>query len=176
MYLNPTFARYLAPSDPTPSAADLSAAYWIACSGTDLLVAAVITDSIAINGVGEITVGDAAQILVDGLNDGITRPGQDDHDVFVNPAGTALAYNRPIPGATLVARATPASNWRFEIRIPFSSLWAGILPGSEIGYTIGLWDNDTTPTPNALGTPGPDSVDRVMVGSKWSIKLPTPTP
>lgn len=175
MYLNAANARYLMPAA-TPAAADLSAAYWVACSGTDLLIAAVITDSVIINGVGSIEVGDAGQMLIDGLNDGIVRPGQDDHDVFTNPAGALLSYGRPLAGATVVARTTPASNWRYEIRIPFASLWAGITAGGEIGYTLGLWDNDTTPTPNILGTPGPDSVDQVMLGSKWTLQIATPTP
>ena len=125
-YLSASNRVYLAPGAPTPSAADMSAAYWLACSGNDLLVAGVITDSVVMAGVGDIYVGDAAQIMVDGLNDGITRPGQDDHDFFVDTQSRALDYNLPIPGATVVARSTPGSNWRFEFKIPLSSIWAAM--------------------------------------------------
>lgn len=174
MYLNADNAVYLQPLSPAPSAADLSGAFWLACNGADLLVAGVITDSVVIQGVGDIYVGDAAQIVVDGLNDMIVRPGQDDAELMVNPAGDLRTYNRPVAGATVVARTTPASNWRFEMRVPWSALWERIDAGWTLGYTFGLWDNDTTPTPVA-GTPGPDTVDRVMMGKRGQLALPTPT-
>lgn len=174
-YLSASNDVYLAPLA-TPSAADMSAAYWVACSGNDLLVAGVITDSVPMQGVGDIYVGDAAQIMIDGTNDGITRPGQDDHDYFVDTQSRALDYNRPIPGATVVARTTPGSNWRFEMKVPLSAIWASIGNGSALGYTFGLWDNDTTPTPLPGGTPSADTVDQVMIGPNGALSLPTYTP
>jgi hypothetical protein len=174
--LNAGNAEYLSPLDPTPSAADMSGAFWMACSGNDLLVAGVITDSVVISGTGNIYVGDAAQVSIDGRNDApITRPGQDDHDIMVDPLSRHVSYNRPLVGVTVVARTTPGSNWRFEMRVPFSSLWSGITAGGTIGRLYGIWDNDTTPTPNALGTPGPDQVDQIMVGSRGALQLPTAT-
>ena len=175
-YLSAANRVYLAPGAPTPSAADASAAYWLACSGNDLLVAGVITDSVPMAGVGDIYVGDAAQVIIDGLNDGITRPGQDDHDFFVDTQSRALDYNRPITGATVVARSTPGSNWRFEMKVPLSAIWAGIGNGSALGYTFGIWDNDTTPTPLPGGTPSADTVDQVMIGPDGALSLPTYTP
>jgi hypothetical protein len=173
-YLKASNRVYLAPGAPTPSAADLSSAWWVACSGNNLLVAGVITDSVVINGVGDIYVGDAAEVQIDGLGDNITRPGQDDHSFMFNPAGLAIDGNRPIPGATVVARTTPGSNWRFEMSIPLSSIWEPI--GANIGKVFGLWDNDTTPTPLPGGTPAADTVDQVMVGGRSVLALPTATP
>ena len=175
MYLNAANAAYINPAA-TPAAADLSAAFWMACSGTNLLVAGVITDSVVMVGAGDIYVGDAAQVQIDGLNDNITRPGQDDHDLFVNPDGLLLNYSRPVAGATVVARTTPASNWRFEMSIPLSEIWSLITNGSIVGRRFGLHDNDATPTPLPGGTPSADSVDRVMIGPKGSIQMPTAAP
>lgn len=174
-YLNAANAAYIYPAA-TPAAADLSAAFWMACSGDNLLVAGIITDTVVMTGTGAIYVGDAAQVQIDGLNDDITRPGQDDHDLFVNPAGLLLNYNRPVPGATVVARATPGSNWRFEMSIPLAQIWAQITSGSVIGRRYGLHDNDVTPTPLPGGTPSADSVDQVMIGAKGSIQMPTAAP
>ena len=175
MYLNAGNAEYLMPAA-TPSAADLSGAFWLACSGNNLIAAGVITDSVPMVGVGDIYVGDAAQMQIDGRGDGITRPGQDDHDLFVNPDGLLLNYGRPVVGATVVARTTPASNWRFEVSIPLAQLWAQIAGGSLLGVRFGLHDNDATPTPLPGGTPGPDSVDRVMIGPVKVITVPTAAP
>ena len=175
-YLSASNRVYLAPGAPPPSAADMSAAFWMACSGNNLMVAGVITDSVVMDGVGAIYVGDAAQVRIDGLGDGITRPGQDDHDVFVNPAGAHSAENRPMAGATVVARTTPGSNWRFEMSIPLSSIWLGIGNGSIIGKAWGLWDTDVTPTPLPGGTPAMDAVDQVMLGPASQLALPTSTP
>jgi len=175
MYLNAANAEYMMPAA-TPSAADLSGAFWLACSGNSLIVAGVITDSVTMVGLGDIYVGDAAQIQIDGINDGITRPGQDDHDLFVNPDGLLLDYGRPVPGATVVARTTPASNWRFEMSIPLAQIWAQITGGSLVGRRFGLHDNDATPTPLPGGTPSADSVDRVMIGPAGAIQVPTLAP
>lgn len=169
-------AAYMAPGDPTPSAADLSAALWLACSGNNLLAAGIITDSVVIQGVGDIYVGDAAQLGLDMLNDKIVRPGQDDQELMVNPAGLLENYRRPIAGATVQARTTPGSNWRFEFSVPLSALWPYLGDGATIGYLLGLWDNDVTPTPQPSGTPGPDSVDRILIGPRDALALPTPTP
>lgn len=167
---------YLAPAAPTPSAANTSGAFWMACSGNTLLVAGVITDSVVYAGAGDIYVGDAAQIQIDGKGDGITRPMQDDHDFFVDTLSNLLDYNLPVTGATVVARSTPGSNWRFEMSIPLSSIWTGIGNGSNIGKLYGIWDNDITPTPRPGGTPSLDSVDRVMIGAPSYLSLPTSTP
>lgn len=174
VYLNAANRAYLAPLIPTPSAADMSGAFWMACSGNNLLVAGVITDSVVMAGVGDIYVGDAAQVSIDGKGDGITRPGQDDHDFMVDTASNLLDYNRPVTGATVVARSTPGSNWRFEMSVPLSSIWTPL--GANIGRLFGIWDNDTTPTPLPGGTPSADTVDQVMIGGPSYLALPTPTP
>jgi len=167
MYLNASNAAYLMPAA-TPSAADLSGAFWVSCSGNDIIIAGVITDTVIINPPGALlTVGDAAQIMIDGRADGIVRPGQDDHDLFVDPLGRLLDYNRPVPGATVVARVTPGSNWRFEMSVPIAHLWVGLRAGSTMGLRFGLFDNDGT------ATPGPD---RVMIGQPGQITLPTAAP
>jgi hypothetical protein len=174
--LNAGNAAYINPAA-TPSTADMSGAFWMACSGVNLLVAGIITDSVVISGTGDIYVGDAAQVSIDGRNDGITRPGQDDHDIMIDPLSRHLSYNRPLAGATVVARTTPGSNWRFEALIPFSSIWSGVTAGATIGRLYGIWDNDTTPTPNPTGTPFVlDAVDQVMLGAKSSLQMPTATP
>jgi len=67
----------------------------------------------------------------------------------------------------VVARVTPGSNWRFEMRIPIARIWASLVGGSTIGRTFGLHDNDGT------ATPGPD---RVIIGQPGQITLPTPAP
>jgi hypothetical protein len=167
MYLNAANAAYIYPAA-TPSAADLSAAFWLSCSGDDLVMAGVITDTTIISSTTNlVTVGDAAQIKIDGLADGLTRPGQDDHDLFVEPLGRLVDYNRPVPGSTVVARATPGSNWRFEMSVPISELWALLAGGSTLGRTFGLHDND------GVATPGPD---QVMIGQPGQITLPTVAP
>jgi hypothetical protein len=173
--LNAGNAAYINPAA-TPAAADMSGAFWMACSGTNLLVAGIITDSVVISGTGDIYVGDAAQVSIDGRNDGITRPGQDDHDIMIDPLSRHVSYNRPLVGATVVARTTPGSNWRFEALVPFSSLWSGVTAGATIGRLYGIWDNDTTPTPNPTGTPFvQDAVDQVMLGARDAVQLPTAT-
>jgi hypothetical protein len=167
MYLNAANAAYIQPAA-TPSAANLSGAFWLSCSDDDLVIAGLITDTLIISSTTNlVSVGDAAQIKIDGLADGITRPGQDDHDLFVDPLGRLVNYNRPVPGATVVARTTPASNWRFEMSVPIAELWALLKGGSTIGHVFGLHDNDGT------ATPGPD---RVMIGQPGQITLPTVAP
>jgi hypothetical protein len=167
IYLRPSNAAYIQPAA-TPSAADLSAAFWLSCSGTNIIVAGLITDTLIVSSTTNLlTVGDAAQIKIDGLNDGITRPRQDDHDLFVGPLGRLLDYNRPVVGATVVARTTPGSNWRFEMSIPIAQIWSSLTGGSTIGRTFGLHDNDN------VATPGPD---QIMIGQPGSITLPTPAP
>jgi len=175
-YLSASNRAYLAPLVPTPSAADLSGAFWVACSGNTLLVAGVITDSVVMDGVGDIYVGDAAEVQIDGKGDGITRPLQDDHSYMIDTASNLLDYNLPVTGATVVARSTPGSNWRFEMSVPLSSVWEGIGNGSIVGKLFGLWDNDTTPTPLPGGTPSLDTVDQVMIGAGSQLSLPTSTP
>jgi hypothetical protein len=167
MYLNAGNAAYLMPAA-TPSAADLSGAFWISCDDAYIIVAGLITDTVVTNPPGSLlTVGDAAHMLFDGRADGIVRPGQDDHDVFVDPRGRHVDYNRPVPGVTVAARTTPASNWRYEIAIPIHRLYAGLVAGSVLGYTFGIHDNDGT------ATPGPD---RVMIGPYQQVILPTASP
>lgn len=167
MYLNAGNAAYLLPAA-TPSAADLSGAFWLACSGSDLLVAGLITDTQVITPGGALlSIGDAAQIALDGAGDGIVRPGQDDQDVFVAPDGRAASYDRPIPGATVAAAVTPGTGWRFEMRLPLASIWARLMSGSTFGRIFGLHDADGT------ATPGPD---QVMIGAPGSMTLPTATP
>jgi hypothetical protein len=166
MYLSSSNAAYIQPAA-TPSGADLSAAFWLSCSGDDIVIAGLITDTVVISGTGLLTVGDAALVRIDGRADGITRPGQDDHDLFVDPLGRLVDYNRPVPGATVVARTTPASNWRFEMSVPISQLWSLLTDGSTIGRTFGLLDND------GETTPGPD---QVMIGQPGQITLPTAAP
>lgn len=154
---------YLQPGTPTPSAADLSGRLWVACSGSDLLLAAIMTDSVQIDGAGDVWIGDSIEVQVDALNDGLTRPGQDDHDLMFALDGRAQDYNYPLE-ATVVARATPGSNWRVEARIPLTAIWQYVASGQQIGTRLGLWDNDTATSP--------DVVDQVMVSPKatWSAE------
>lgn len=172
--MNATNARYVVPAA-TPAGADLSGLYWSACSGNELMIAAVITDSVIMEPGADLTIGDAMELIIDGLNDGIVRPLQDDHDLFIGPASRyPIDYNRPMAGATVVARQTPGSNWRYEMRIPLVSIWADVFP-SNIGLVWGLWDNDVTPTPVASGTPGIDAADQTMIGRADAYNIPTPT-
>lgn len=159
-------AQYTYPAE-TPSAADLSAKFWLGCSGANLIMAGVITDSLVFQPEGDIANGDAMEILVDGLADGIIRPGQDDHDLFVAPNGKAMDYARPLL-ATVVARTTPGSNWRFEISVPLSVIWETLGSGDTIDVRLGLWDRDASVTP----TPGaPAGPDQVMIGPKQSWEI-----
>ena len=153
-------AEYLRPAA-TPAAANLSSRLWTACSGDYMLIAGIITDT-AIYSPGDfpLYVGDSAEVQIDGLADGIVRPGQDDHDVFIGQNSTIKDYGIPMV-ATVIARTTPSSNWRYEVAIPLSELWGTLGAGSEISTTLSLYDRDTsTPTP-------PASADRVMVGPSW---------
>lgn len=142
-------ASYLRP-ETTPSAADLSARFWTACSGSDLLFAGVITDTQIVAPSGSIFEGDAAEIAVDALGDGIVRPRQDDHDIFVDPSGRAQDYGYPLE-ATVVARATPGSNWRFEMRVPLAAIWATLANGNTINVIYGIYDNDAGATQVMIG-------------------------
>lgn len=164
--LSASNAQYIYPAA-TPSAADLSAKVWIACSGANLMMAGVITDSVVLQPEGDLANGDAIEMLIDGLADDISRPGQDDHDLFVAPDGKALDYARPLL-ATVVARTTPGSNWRFEMSVPLSVIWTTLGSGDDIKITLGLWDRDavTTPTPGAPAGP-----NQVMIGprERWTI-------
>lgn len=165
--LSAASAQYTYPAE-TPSAADLSAEFWLGCSGADLIMAAVITDSVVIAPDGDLANGDAMEILIDGLADGIVRPGQDDHDLFVSPDGKAMDYLRPVL-ATVVAKTTPGSNWRFEMSVPLSVIWETLGSGDMVDVTLGLWDQDTvitTPTPGAPAGP-----DQVMIGPKQSWEI-----
>lgn len=152
----------------TPSAADLSSRLWVACSGSNLLMAGIITDTTILDPFdigGLIFAGDAAEIQIDGLADGLVRPGQDDHDFYIAPGGQAFDYNLPL-AATVVARQTPGSNWRFELSIPLSSIWTGLATGSDIDTILSLYDRDTTGTP----TP-PAAQDQTMIGPRWRWRI-----
>lgn len=131
------------------------------------MMAGVITDSVVLQPEGDLANGDAIEMLIDGLADDISRPGQDDHDLFVAPDGKALDYARPLL-ATVVARTTPGSNWRFEMSVPLSVIWTTLGSGDDIKITLGLWDRDavTTPTPGAPAGP-----NQVMIGprERWTI-------
>ena len=167
IYVNPANAAYIQPAE-TPSAADLRGEFWAACSGNDLLLAGRIWDNMVKppSTGADLGGGDAAQILLDGLNDGIVRPGQDDLDVFVGANGVAEASNRPIPGATAAVGVTAGSNWRFELRLPLTSIWTELTNGSILGRLFGLFDNDGA-------VPGPD---QIMIGPRGAIVLPTAAP
>jgi hypothetical protein len=120
------------------------------------MVAGVITDSVVTEGVGAIYVGDAAQVQIDGLGDSISRPGQDDHDVFVNPAGQHSAENRPMVGATVVARTTP---------LPGGTPSADTVDQVMLGPASQLALPTYTPTPTPTATP-----------TSTPTATPTPTP
>lgn len=158
-------AAYVLPAA-TPSAADVSGKFWLACSGADLLVAGIISDTVIMTPVA-LPAGDSALIRVDGLADGIVRPGQDDHDFFIGSNGAILDYSRPPAGATVVAAITPGSNWRFEARLPLSSIWSDLSTSAVLGYVLGLYDRDTT------ATPGPE---KVLISPARQLQLATPTP
>lgn len=126
-----------------------------------MMIAGIITDT-AIYSPGDfpLYVGDAVEVQIDGLADGIVRPGQDDHDVFIGQNSTIKDYGIPMV-ATVVARTTPSSNWRYEVAIPLSELWGTLGAGSDIDTILSLYDRDTA-TPVA-----PAAADRVMVGPSW---------
>jgi hypothetical protein len=160
-------AQYINPLA-TPSAADLSARLWTACSGSSLIMAGIITDTVILEPSGDLSNGDAAQIAIDGLADGIVRPGQDDHDLFISPGGVLRDFQRGVPGATVVARQTPGSNWRFEISVPLSAIWAQLGSGDPIDVVLGLWDRDTSATPVPGAPAGPD---QIMIGPIWRYTI-----
>lgn len=165
--LSATNAIYLQPAA-TPSAADLSARLWTACSGSSLIMAGIITDTVILEPSGDLSNGDAAQIAIDGLADGIVRPGQDDHDLFISPGGVLRDYQRGLPGATVVARQTPGSNWRFEMSVPLSAIWNTLGSGDPIDAVLGLWDRDTSATPVPGAPAGPD---QIMIGPVWRYTI-----
>ena len=107
------------------------------------------------------------EIAIDALADGINRPGQDDHDLFVSPDGRAMDYQVPV-AATVVARTTPGSNWRFEMSVPLSVIWTGLGSGDDLDVILGLWDRDTTATPVPGAPAGPD---QIMIGppQNWTL-------
>ena len=158
------------PASPTPSAADLSGRLWVACSGDDLIIAGIITDTVILDPFdvgGYVFSGDTAEIQIDGLSDNLTRPGQDDHDFFIASSGRAFDYSLPL-AATVVAAQTPGSNWRFELSVPLDSIWPGLGTGSDIDTVLALYDRDTA------GTPVPPNVaaaDQVMVGPRWVWRI-----
>jgi len=156
-------AQYINPLA-TPSAADLSGRMWLACNGANLVMAGIITDTVILEPAGDLYNGDAAEISVDGLADGIVRPLQDDHDLFVSPGGQLRDYQYAVPGATVVARSTPGSNWRFELSVPLSYIWTTLASGGNIDTVLGLWDRDTSATPVPGAPAGPD---QIMIGPRW---------
>lgn len=122
-----------------------------------MLMAGIITDTQVYSpGDFPLYVGDAAGIQIDGLADDIVRPGQDDHEVFIGQNSVIKDYGVPMV-ATVVARTTPASNWRFEVAIPLSEVWGTLGGGSDITTIYSLYDRDTA-TPVA-----PAAADRIMV-------------
>jgi hypothetical protein len=157
---------YLFPTQ-TPTAGDLSGSLWIACNGAYLTVAGIMTDTQIFDPGGTLSNGDAFELSIDARADGITRPRQDDHDLFLSPAGAIRDYNIPIV-ATVVA-TTEADNWRFEANIPLSEIWRLLGTGSEISAYYGLWDRDTaaTPVPGSPSGPG-----QVMIGPTriWELR------
>jgi hypothetical protein len=163
--LNAGNAAYLAPAA-TPSAADLSGQFWVSCQGEVVVVGGVISDTVVITPT-MLPAGDAALTRIDGLDDGIVRPGQDDHDFYIGADGRILDFNRPPTGTTVVARITPGSRWQFEASLPWSSIWSGLDNGDIIRLVFGLYDRDTT------ATPGPD---QVMISGSRRLRLPTATP
>lgn len=155
--------RYLMPLTPTPSAADLSGRLYVACNGSYLSIAGIMTDTQIYSPTGDLATGDSIEVLIDGRNDGLYRPRQDDHDLFFDPAGNAQDRDLAYPlKATVVAVVTPGSNWRFEANIPLTQVWRLIRKDSKIKVTFGLYDQDvaiTTPTPGA-----PSGPSQVMIG------------
>lgn len=168
MSLSASSADYIQPGTPTPSVADLSGRLWFGCSSDSLSIAGVMTDTTILEPPGDdLSIGDAIEVLLDGLNDGINRPGQDDHDLMMAPDGRVADYGIS-SAADVVTRSTPGSNWRFEMSIPFTDIWTGVGAGSTIGARFGLLDRDTTtPTPGA-----PVGPDQIMLGPwrLWNIE------
>jgi hypothetical protein len=162
-------ARYLYPAA-TPSAADLSGKVWVACNVGYLSIAGIMTDTQVYNPTGDIANGDSMEIIIDARNDGIYRPRQDDHDLFISPDGQLLDRDFQYPlVATVVAVVTPGSNWRYEANIPITQIWPQLVTGSRIRVTMGLYDQDanvTTPTPGVPAGPS-----QVMIGPPlvWTL-------
>ena len=140
--LNAATAEYLAPATPTPAIADSSGSFWVSCSGSNLIVAGLIQDTEIATPGPDIFSGDTAEVQIDALADGITRPRQDDHDLLFGADGRHVDYNRPIAGATVVAIITPGANWRFEASIPLAKIWTPLAAGSVIDTWNSIWDND----------------------------------
>lgn len=168
--LTASSAVYMRPASPTPSAADLSGRLWVACSGDNLIMAGIITDTVILDPFdvgGYVFSGDTAEIQIDGLSDNLTRPGQDDHDFFIASSGRAFDYSLPLD-ATIATAQTAGSNWRFELSMPLDSIWPGLGTGSDIDTILALYDRDTA------GTPVPPAVaaaDQVMVGPRWVWRI-----
>jgi hypothetical protein len=100
MYLNAANAAYLQPAA-TPSAADLSAAFWLSCSEDDLVIAGVITDTTIISSTTNlVTDGDLTAEQIEKVRSGMKR-------VVMEAGGTASRRNRA--GRTRSDRAATAS-------------------------------------------------------------------
>lgn len=154
-------ATYLRPAA-TPTDADMSGRLYVACSGSDLLLAGIIYDESVLDpGTGNVFAGDTVEIKIDGLADGLTRPGQDDHEIIITSGGKAFNYSVPID-ADVATASTAGSQWRFEMAIPLDDIWSGLGVGSNIDTYLGIYDRDT------VGTPVPPAAaDQVMTGPRW---------
>ena len=163
-------AAYIFPGAPTPTTADLSGRLWVACSGNDLMMAGIMTDTVILDPFdigGYVFSGDTVEIQIDGLSDGITRPEQDDHDYFIASSGRAFDYSLPLD-ATIAVAQTPGSNWRFELSVPLDDIWPGLGAGSDIDTIMALYDRDTAGTPVP---PAQAAADQVMAGARWIWRI-----
>lgn len=117
---------------------------------------------------GDLTNGDAFEISIDALHDGINRPGQDDHDIFIGADGRVLDYNAPVP-ATIAVSSNPGSSWSFEVAIPLTEIWPPLTSGDDIDAINGLWDRDSAATPIPGAPLGPY---QIMIGPtvRWRVQ------
>lgn len=161
-------AIYINPASPTPSISDLSSVFYLTCSGADLVMAGTIYDEELYLPTGDLTNGDAFEVSIDALHDGINRPGQDDHDIFVGADGRVLDYNAPVP-ATIAVSSNPGSSWSFEVAIPLTEIWPPLTSGDDIDAINGLWDRDSAATPIPGAPLGPY---QIMIGPtvRWRVQ------
>jgi len=137
--------NYMYPLTPTPSPADLSGTFYCGYDNVSLYLAGVITDTTVISpGIYSILNGDAAEIGVDALADGLYKPRLDDHELQISPDNKVRDYGiYPIESTSAISLT--ASGWQFEMSVSAANLGGNnATSGGQMCLAFGLTDNDTS--------------------------------
>lgn len=143
--LDSSTAEYTYPSDPAPTAADLSITLFCGWQADDLIIAGRVRDDLVFrDSPGQPWADDSVELGIDGLADRLFHYMDDDHQITIASDGAVTDFGQyAVPDAARAALDV-ADGWQFELRLPSSVINAGTFyTGKTIGFTVGLNDDDS---------------------------------